>query len=240
MIYPYSMRNFILIIQLLLAASCLQSCETLLVNPAPREKKIVQTYNLYGYVAEGNKEMLMNEPFNNNNRLWSSTFTTTQSHIFVGNGLLNMMASSSGPLISTTELSTFTGNTNFEIECLMQIERDRSGGGNRIIWGYDLNSKKYNYLEINNYSDLISVGRFDGNVTTKNTVEMYDWDGDYYYQGYNKFTIRKVNNMYYYFINDTFIYQEPFSSFAGTRMGLQVGTSNELNVEWLTVKKLNL
>lgn len=234
------MRNLIYVIQFLLVGFCLQSCEDLLVNPAPREKKIEETYNSYGFVSASKKEMLINEEFSNNTRMWPMTFTTVQSHMFVGGGLLNMMTSYGGPIISSIELSSFTGSTNFEIEFLMQIEVSGYSGGNRLLWGYDAASKQYNFMEINDNDRQFSMGRFDGRADIKKTFYTTNWTGYYQKRSYNKFTIRKVNNTYYYFINDTFIYQEPFSAFKGNRIGFQTGISNELNIDWLTVKKLNL
>ncbi len=233
------MNKIIFTIQIVAAALWLQSCE-MLENPEPREKIVEETYTIYSYIPAGKKEIVLNEDFSTNSRGWPMSFTTTQSHLFVGNGVLNMMSEGGGQITSTVDLSSFTGNTNFEIETLVQIEDSWGDYGNKIMCGLNATTKQHNFIEINDYDREISIGRFDGRNDIKSTIDTY-YGAGYYRQGdYNKYTIRKVDNVCYYFLNEILLYQEPFADFNGYRIGFQVANFTELNINWLTVKKLNL
>jgi hypothetical protein len=53
----------------------------------------------------------------------------------------------------------------------------------------------------------------------------------------NKLTVRKLNNEYWYYINDIFIRKTPFAGFTGT-VGLFIGQASQINVDKLSVSYL--
>lgn len=231
------MLKNILSLLLLSALIGLQGCE-LLENPAPREKPKVITSSDYSFVPDAKKEILINESFSNNGRNWPTLFSNTLSYLAISYGELNMLSDFSGETLATIDVSTFTGNTNFEIEVLLEAKSNMYDNGNKIIWGYDASTKQHNFLKINNYNMQLSTGRFDGSKDVEKIINY--WSGPFYKNGYNKYTIRKINNQYYYFVNETLLHQEPFTDFKGYRIGFQTGRYNEIYVDYLTVKKLNL
>jgi hypothetical protein len=55
---------------------------------------------------------------------------------------------------------------------------------------------------------------------------------------YNKLTIRKINNNYYFFINEELVHSMPFKTFFGDYIGFQVSNNSTINVDYLRISEL--
>ncbi len=62
-------------------------------------------------------------------------------------------------------------------------------------------------------------------------VKRYEW---------NKLTVRKVGQTYYYFLNETLVFQRPFEAFFGTQLGMYVNSNSTINIDYLEVIQYNL
>jgi hypothetical protein len=125
-------------------------------------------------------------------------------------------------------------NSDFEIETQIKFISGDEAAENALIWGKSENGEfdfgfsgngnytSSEYTKLNGYSDIIP------------------WStAGYFNKGnYNKLTIRKVNNHFYYFLNDFLIHSMPYRPFYGKKIGFQVGNKSIIHVEYLYIFQL--
>jgi len=56
--------------------------------------------------------------------------------------------------------------------------------------------------------------------------------------GYNKLTIRKTDNNYYFFLNEQLVHKMPYVSFIGKNIGFQVGKKSAIDIDFIRVSEL--
>ena len=124
---------------------------------------------------------------------------------------------------------TIDQTIDFQIEATMKFVSGGDNGGNGIIWG------KSNYSWDNFYSFSFSgtgnysIGRKVNGVWEYSIVP---WTATSYLKksDYNKLTIRKVGNQYYFFINESLVHQCAFESFYGDENYLYVTTNSTVHI----------
>jgi hypothetical protein len=116
---------------------------------------------------------------------------------------------------------------NFDIEVYLKINQDDSVNGVGILWGIDILTKEFFYYNYTQYEN--NVWFIYGS-----TYEVWSpggWNTGGIYGGYNKLTVRKYQNTYYFFMNEKFLGVKPFERFYGEYFGFYIGARAEMEVE---------
>jgi hypothetical protein len=112
-----------------------------------------------------------------------------------------------------------------------EIESEISGENCKVmnlIWGKDNKSGKYCFQISTDYQFAISY--YNGSW-----IQLKDWTSSdiIHSRGYNKLTIRKIGNKYWFFLNEKLVFNCKFYPFFGNQIGYQ--TDNLLYVKNLKV-----
>ena len=184
----------------------------------------------YSDYSKSSKEYVFEENFNNNNQKWIiGNEEEREYYVKEGNYVLENYAEKAQLVF----LEVFFDETrDFEIEANIKYVYGDELTSHALLWakgnnkdyGFYFNaggSYKIAYYE-EGYHDIIKFTQFNG--LNKNS--------------YNKFTIRKVGNQYYFFINEEFVYETNFRDFFGKNIGFQVSKKSKIHIDYLKVAYL--
>jgi len=114
---------------------------------------------------------------------------------------------------------------NFEIDCYLKTPYNDGFPSGGIYW--DGNNSQYNYFV--GASNGFAIGYFDNSSShhyLNSTLNNY----------YNKFTIRRYDDIYYIFLNEKLVLEQEFNSFELHKSGFFVLT--EIFVDYLYIKEI--
>jgi len=97
-----------------------------------------------------------------------------------------------------------------------------------FTWGLkNTDPMKFYYFRLSSKYDLsINIGCYDnGEKEWVNHTNFNDYSFNKY--GDNKFTVRRIKNKYYFFVNEVFLFEHDFQSFFGDRIGITMGGPSE-------------
>jgi hypothetical protein len=209
---------------------CLSGIPHPLNNPPPlRRTEAVDNYENYNAIPLTKKTLLLNEGFDNNTRNWKVasgtdyTMTVASGELYIGT-----LSSARQSTISLTDVKE---TEDFEIETRMRTSSTNStNGGGSLVWGGSTSS--WYFFRVNPYTGALEIGRGTrpsiantGSITTGM---------------YKVFTVRKVKNLYYYFIDGGYIDKELVNAFYGPAIGFEAGRNTTLWVDYLKVSRLTL
>lgn len=128
----------------------------------------------------------------------------------------------------------FSQKIDFEIETYIKFEKGDEMKFFGLQWGKssDFNNQ-YDFLISGN--GLFTIDKFSGEFhdyvppTTSELIKK---------TLYNKLTIRKINNNYYFFINEELVHSMPFKTFFGEYIGFQVSNNSTINIDYLRISEL--
>jgi hypothetical protein len=210
---------------------CLSGIPNPMSNPPPRERAEVaaDNYEKYDAIPPARKTLLLNEGFDNNTRGWKvGSGTDYTMTIAAGEMSIGTASTARQNTISLTDLKE---TDNFELETRMQASSTNSTNGrNAFIWGASTSS--WYFFRVDPYSEVVEIGR-----GTHASID----DTGYLRSGtYYVFTVRKVKQLYYYFINGNYAGKELANSFYGPAIGFEAGRNTSMSVDYLKVSRLNL
>lgn len=126
-------------------------------------------------------------------------------------------------------------NRDFEIESQLRFVEGKMDKGYGLQWGKAVNPmKQFDFL-------LTGAGHF---TLDKYTGKFHDFvpftlsDKVNRYAA-NKLTIRKVSDMYYFFLNEHLVHTMPFEPFYGNMLGFQVAENSTILVDYIEVAYLD-
>ncbi len=128
----------------------------------------------------------------------------------------------------------FSQDIDFEIETYIRFAKGDSMKFFGLQWGKSADfNNQYDFLISGN--GLYTIDKFSG--------EFHDYipptpSGVIKKKLYNKLTIRKINNNYYFFINEELVHDMPFKSFFGDYIGFQVSNNSLIHVDYLRISEL--
>ncbi len=209
---------------------CLSGIPHPLNNPPPRERtEAVDNYENYNAIPLTKKTLILNEGFDNNTRGWKVasgtdyTMTVAAGELYIGT-----LSSARQSTISLTDLKE---TDDFEIEARTKMSSINSAnGGNALVWGG--NASSWYFFRVNPYTGGLEIGR-GTHASIANT-------GLVTTGVYKLFTVRKVKNLYYYFIDGGYIDKELVNSFYGPAIGFEAGRNTTMWVDYLKVSRLTL
>jgi hypothetical protein len=189
----------------------------------------VDNYENYNAIPLTKKALLLNEGFDNNTRGWKvASGTDYTMTVAAGEMYIGTLSTARQNTISLTDLKE---TDDFEIEARMKMSSINStNGGNSLVWGVSTSS--WYFFRVNPYNGTLEIGR--------GTHTSIDDTGSMTTGVYKLFTVRKVKNLYYYFIDGGYIDKELVNSFYGPAIGFEAGRNTTLWVDYLKVSRLTL
>lgn len=126
-------------------------------------------------------------------------------------------------------------NRDFEIEVSIKLAKGNMEKAYGLQWGKSKSPvKQFDfYLSGNGHYTIDKyTGEFKDFVpfTQSDKVNSYT---------YNKLTIRKVKNKYYFFLNEHLVHSMPFEPFYGNLMGFQVAENSTILIDYFKVSYLD-
>ena len=139
--------------------------------------------------------------------------------------------------ISTIDLNKYINvNSDFQIEVTMKFEKVVDWSSNGIMWGRGFDWQNYFIFGLSGNGFFRVRKKFKGSFFefVTSTASKYIKKNDY-----NKLTMRKVSNEYYFFINEFFVYRCLFEPFYGDNNSIYSGPNStarlsKVNIEYLS------
>jgi len=124
---------------------------------------------------------------------------------------------------------------DFEIEVSVRFVEGKMDKGYGLQWGKAVNPfKQYDFLLTGSGHYTIDkyTGEFHDYVpfTISDNVNRY---------AFNKLTVRKVSEMYYFFLNEGLVHSMPFEPFFGNLLGFQVAENSTIMVDDIYIAYLD-
>lgn len=126
-------------------------------------------------------------------------------------------------------------NRSFEIETSIRFVEGQMDKGYGLQWGKSANpAKQFDFL-------LTGAGHF---TIDKYTGEFKDYvpftlSPKVNRYAFNKLTIRKVSEKYYFFLNENLVHTMPFEPFFGNLVGFQVAENSTIRVDHIDIAYLD-
>lgn len=184
----------------------------------------------YNSIPNSNRSELYVEEFNQQNTDWSLG-SNSNSDRRIENGVYRFESLDDGAYLSTNNI-IFDSSQDFEIETSLRIVQGDNAimlqwGGSRLdnhfFFGYTPN--KYVFLGqwTTQWPSGISAGR---NLDQLSPDE------------FNKITIRKIGNEYFFYVNETLFDNARFEDFEGNSFGFYVGSFATIEIDYLKVNSI--
>lgn len=126
-------------------------------------------------------------------------------------------------------------NRSFEIETSIRFVEGKMDKGYGLQWGKAINPvKQFDFL-LTGYGHF-TIDKYTGDFkdfvpfTVSDNVNRYT---------YNKLTVRKVQDMYYFFLNEKLVHSMPFEPFFGNLLGFQVAENSTIRIDKIEVAYLD-
>jgi hypothetical protein len=193
----------------------------------------------YSGIASSSMQSIFQEDFNDNNNGWPIDGDDDISYSIYG-GYYTISHTADGyfysPLIT---LSSFDNSNDYQVEAYMKISDDYyydySGCG--ILWATNSISSFYSFVTYSNsYEYYIGHREYDSWMDRiQESTYADEINGEGYY---NKLTLRKYDGRYYFFINETLVYDCDYLSTYGNDFGFYL-LKSEIEIDWFNVSYIN-
>jgi len=195
------------------------------------QNKSASNYNSFKY----NKTTIFYDDFSDNQKSWFAWQTETKT-AEIKNGKYRIESLSEKNSETVNNVVDFDNSKNFEIEAKIRFVRGREKSAQAFLWGISSNPyEDYGFL-------FLQSGHFEITNYKNNTYHKFtDWTAlnNYKKNQFNKLTIRKYSDQYYFFFNEELVYQMPFIKFYGKGIGFEVGKKSLIEVDYLKVSYLS-
>lgn len=189
----------------------------------------------YTEILAYTKENEFKEDFSNKFNNWLEFDHPSKIELDIIDGNLNIENNSNFSYYFLKKEFNIDYEKDFQIETNFKFQSDLTNDYS-ILWGgeNDNNSNKF-------YEFTISKeGYFK---ISKYNEKWYDYalwiKSDFITKGFNKLTIRKVSNLYFFFINENFVYSQKLDEVFGKKIGFQTNPYSILKVDNLELSNLN-
>jgi len=190
---------------------------------------------IYNGVPTSKREKLLNENFDNNNNLWAIV-NTSQAYTSIENSTYIFQNKLSYTQISAINTIINT-DRNFEIETNFKISSSLNNNGNSLVWGYDETVEFWFFCFSISSDQNLWIGNFI--FETYNPWQNWLALNVKPENEYNKLTVRKINNNYYFFINEQFVISHLFETFYDNNIGFKAEANTTLQIDYLKIDYIN-
>lgn len=185
----------------------------------------------YDAIPNDTKTIVFQDSFDDNRQNWDlkSVLSANQS-IEGGNFRFETLSPQHGDV--AVRNIYLLQQKNYEIETKVRLEKGDSEDGNGLVWGSAINYEKFTFgIRRDGYS-------INQNATS--VCERIPWMpselvniGDY-----NLLTVRKVNGMCYFFLNQHLVHSMPFNYFLVNNIGFMAAPNSIVSADYLKVAYL--
>ena len=187
--------------------------------------------NVYTGIPSSKRVLFLNESFDNNSNNWDIR-NTAQDYLNIENGSYVFQNKTSSSKISALTKVIDT-QQNFEIETNINITATSNNNGNGIVWGYTNVTDYLFFCYSISASQKLWIGYYQWNLY--NPWQNWLQQNVNPIGSFNKLTIRKIENTYYFFINEQFIISEPFEPFFGNLIGFKSENYTTIYIDYLKI-----
>jgi hypothetical protein len=187
----------------------------------------------YSDIAANQLETILSEPFDNNSNNW-----ITDNQWIAGkfvNGRYDIICKNFNKNTGLTyKTVSIDQSKDFEVETSFTV----INGSGALVFGLSPRNFDHYRVEIDEKKNLLIVK----NIPSKNKIEkIFSGKEENLVKDigfYNKITVRKMQGIYYIFINDILINQIDNVTLDGDQIGFSVGLNSEITVDYLNVSYL--
>jgi uncharacterized repeat protein (TIGR01451 family) len=124
---------------------------------------------------------------------------------------------------------------DFEIETSIRFVEGQMDKGYGLQWGKSVNPvRQFDFLLTG--SGHYTIDKYDGQFSDYVPFTLSDNVNRY---AFNKLTVRKVSDKYYFFLNEKLIHTMPFEPFFGNLLGFQVGDKSTIMIDHIDIAYLD-
>ncbi len=192
--------------------------------------------SMYYGVSQSEKINIFYDDFNNNSNEWIIGTSETSSGA-IRNGYYYYQSLSATKSQTTNKKINYDHSRDFEIEAKIRYVRGKSTRGHALLWG--IQSSPYeDYGFMFSESGSFEVTKYKN----KEYIKLKDWTklSNYKNGAFNKLTVRKVNNKYYFFFNEKLVFTSSYSNFSGKRIGFEIGKDAGIEIDYLRVSYISV
>jgi hypothetical protein len=193
-------------------------------------------YKLYNVIKVTQRQKYIDDDFTTPSSIWSEissglfTANINNGHYFLNNN-------NSHGIIHQASVGDIYSE-DFEIEYRLKRNSAKSFNFVGFVWGSSVSPLKFYYITLSDqYGLSVDVGEYDNEKKSwHKSSSLGDYSVESY--GYNKFTIRKIKNKYYFFVNEVFFYEADVKPFFGSRIGIYMGNNSKATFDQIKIDKL--
>lgn len=187
----------------------------------------------YDGISDESKLSVFIDEFDNNKNLWDIGEEKDNWVEKIENGYLHFESLDYIPNADYLPMP-FDESNDFEIEISVAFAGGDVLQAYGLQWGKTAeDSKQFDFFVSGN--GQYTIDKFTGEFTDYVPFTASELVKK---EGYNKLTVRKVNNEYYFFLNEMLVHQMPFEPFMGKNIGFQVGKKSSIKVDYIKVSEL--
>jgi uncharacterized repeat protein (TIGR01451 family) len=124
---------------------------------------------------------------------------------------------------------------DFEIETSIRFVEGQMDKGYGLQWGKSVNPvRQFDFLLTG--GGHYTIDKYDGQFSDYVPFTLSDNVNRY---AFNKLTVRKVTDKYYFFLNEKLVYTMPFEPFFGNLLGFQVGDNSTIMIDHIDIAYLD-
>lgn len=181
------------------------------------------------------KPYILLEEFNDNKNNWSLS-DNSQVLSKIENGKLFYQSKDSNAYANSIVVP-LEGPANWEIELKIKYLQGRVNGANGLIWGEEEVLKKNNFWFGFSGDGSYIITRYE---STK-FIHFVDWTNSALVNknDFNILTVRKFNSRYYFFINNSFVYEAYYIPLYGNRISIVCSSKTSIIADYLRVYNIN-
>ncbi len=191
----------------------------------------------YNDYSEKDKTKIFVDEFNLNSNNWWTGRSAGVNYGVIESGYYQYESLNHTQTYVTKYTVNIDQTRDFEMETALQIinkgDTKNASWASQFFWGVgDNGSFNFNI----NYDEFYWISCFSGgkyndwcSFTKKYVNKLI----------FNKLTVRKVGNQYYFFVNENFVYSHSFEPFFGNQIGFAVAQNNILKIDYLRVNYLS-
>jgi len=124
---------------------------------------------------------------------------------------------------------------DFEIETSIRFVEGQMDKGYGLQWGKSVNPiRQFDFLLTG--GGHYTIDKYDGQFSDYVPFTLSDNVNRY---AFNKLTVRKVSDKYYFFLNEKLVHSMPFEPFFGNLLGFQVGDNSTIMIDHIDIAYLD-
>jgi len=186
----------------------------------------------YNGVNPSSKSALFTDHFDDNSHKWELQ-SDKGIQVKLDDGFL--ILESESKKVSSNAKIKLNENENFEIETTLKFLSGNPKRAFGLQWGKSKSGDRY-FSFVINANRQFAISKYSGAyISYKQEAESSLVKTN----DFNKLTIRKVDNMIYFFLNEALVYSREYKLAYGNFIGFQSAGGNSVQADYLKIKKLN-